>query len=68
MKTSSGSKNSHKCTHEYVYNQEIKKDVLYIKIFIQEVNEESPLKYEPNNEQNKHGDFKLLKEVSPIHP
>ena len=26
--------------------------------FIQEVNEESPLKSEPNNEQKKQGDFK----------
>ena len=26
--------------------------------FIQEVNEESPLKFEPNSEQHKQGDFK----------
>ena len=36
--------------------------------FIQEVNEEPPPKYEPNKEQMKHEDFKLLQEVSSIHP
>ena len=31
--------------------------------FIQEVNKESPLKFEPNSEQQKQGYFKWLKEV-----
>ena len=36
--------------------------------FIQELNEETPPKFEPNKEQIKHEDFKWLKEVSSLHP